>query len=331
MDCDVKNSNEIPVQLMCRICCVNYNQFDVISIFDHYNNKNLKYFRVIMMCIPIDIEENDQLPYYMCNGCKVRIDDAFNLREMGLDNDRKLREILFESKPTIFVEVKTELDVSNEGCDEIPPTPVNVINNMEPHGFEMAHNDESDQDLYDNNDSGEYDDEEDDEKDEDDEDDDQSENDSKIVVEKRPRKRTRKQVKNHECDVCNEKFGALKMLIRHKFKHSELINNNTTIVEIPCLEEYKCSYCSDSYKNLISVYDHINEKHKIEKNEPFKCDYCLRTYKRLEAMKCHVRKHGEQKIRRCNFCACVFEVDVKLVDHLNRHRGFKAYVYYILL
>lgn len=324
---NIKSSNIN--EYTCRMCCTSYNPPDLVSLFEEYNTI-YKLYSVLMLCFPVYIGETDQLPKCICNSCKNKLIETYNLRELCIESDRKLKELLYESKSsTVFVEVKTENDLDCndiEGQDQEELIVDDSINTTDPQldsseilaKCEIICSDEEVNINEDIEDSNEFPEEE--------YSDDEIDSDIDNEIEKGlHKKRLCAQSKKYKCEKCDEKFGAPKMLDRHKLMHSDLINNNTTIVEIPKLNEYKCYCCEINFKNLIVMYDHISESHNNTKKEHFRCEFCLRTFKRLEAVKCHIRKHREEKIRRCNYCAVVFDVDIRLLDHINRHRGFKAY------
>lgn len=297
---DNKDSNDY--EIICRICCRQIKSSIAISIFDDFD-ENIKYSRIIMMCFPVSISEEDNLPNFMCDMCRLRINDAYSLRLLCIDSDKQLRELSNDDKVPLFVEVKTELNVIDEE-DEIEEQVDEIIESDQ--NYDILEDIKSEVS-----------------------DDDSDDSDSDYVAESSKsttRIRHRTKSKPYECDLCNERYGTQRGLDHHKLKHSDLVLEHTTIIEIPQLDEYKCCYCTMTFKDLLAMYSHRKKTHvEDQKDENFKCDYCLKKIKTLKFLRFHIRKHTNNKIRRCNICMKAQEVDKRLLEHINRHRGIKQF------
>lgn len=62
---------------------------------------------IVMIILPIRIDENESLPQKVCSSCLEILIQAFNLREISLESDRKLRE---NPVKTHTINIKTEHD-----------------------------------------------------------------------------------------------------------------------------------------------------------------------------------------------------------------------------
>lgn len=324
MDYGFKIENNIEV--ICRICCNKFKASETISIYSNFN-ENVQYYRIIMLCFPVHIRENDQLPNNICNKCKVRLSETYNLRELCVSSDKKLRELLTDKIP-VFVEVKTEpLEIADicEVTEDKYESDINydtlndIKNESDDSDYKPAlekcktvNNSEKSEEL--DNIKSETD-------------------DSDYSPEKR--RKTKKSTgkskgkyyeKNHECDICNLKFSTLNSLERHKLSHSDLILEHTTAITIPRLDEYKCDFCEITFKELIDMYGHRKQSHIEDQiDDQFKCDYCQKKFKTLDNLRFHLRRHMNEKIRRCNICSVILEVDKRLLEHINRHRDIREF------
>lgn len=276
---DIKDS--AGYELTCRICC-NQIKSIAISIFEEFN-ATYNYAFIIMLCFPVSIMKEDNLPHSICVMCKKRIQDAYNLRELCIESDRKLRDII-DNKVPLFVEVKTELD-----DDEIEE----YVNEKEEQTMGSYLNNDV-KDICSDHDKN-YDILEDVKSDNSDDSEDSNYVANTIKVPKKRNHGTKP--KNFICDVCNSRHGTQRSLDHHKIIHSDLVLEHTSIIEVPKLDEYKCCYCTMTFKDILEMYEHRKKEHiEDQQDDNFKCDHCSKKVKTIEALRYHIRKHTNNKI-----------------------------------
>ena len=114
------------------------------------------------------------------------------------------------------------------------------------------------------------------------------------------------QIKHHECDICKEKFMRISDLNRHAKLHlSENYKKNrswkdqyTVLIDNETQEKsYKCNTCDNISSNASNIRSHV-----LGHVRPYKCSYCDESFNDLVAQKDHENKHTGAKPRKCRYC-----------------------------
>lgn len=154
---------------------------------------------------------------------------------------------------------------------------------------------------------------------------------------KRLKKRniSRKKEKNVICSVCEKGFVSKDSLRKHLILHEN---------------GYSCKYCEKTFKIKAELQTHVTSEHKeitqhscphcskafsanyllkehIRSHDPeFLCPICGRAFHRSSTLRHHVYLHNAEKKFVCNYCGTKFATRNGLKSHLLSHTGEKKFV-----
>ena len=112
-------------------------------------------------------------------------------------------------------------------------------------------------------------------------------------------------IKPFQCDECNESFPMLKLLNRHKNKHSN---------------RYQCKICHHRHISQAQLNIHMRN-HTGEK--PYQCPICQQKFKTKHVLKCHHSYHHateNEKIYKCDQPNCKQSYTLRCL--LNKHKKY---------
>ncbi|GJQ78680.1 putative nucleic acid-templated transcription [Trypoxylus dichotomus] len=95
--------------VVCRTCL--HASESSVAIFEHYES-NILLSDILTDCTTVKVEQEDELPAYMCNDCIQKLISAWNFKLMAIDSDQKLRNDDSLRLPTV-------LSIDNDGNIEI--------------------------------------------------------------------------------------------------------------------------------------------------------------------------------------------------------------------
>lgn len=115
--------------------------------------------------------------------------------------------------------------------------------------------------------------------------------------------------KRHKCEICNKFFSQKHLLKYHTRTHTG---------ENP----YPCPTCEKMFRGKASLRCH-ERTHTGYK--PYECIFCKRAFTQLGSLRLHCRKkHGTEKIYKCEDCEEQFENFRELTAHRNRKTHLKS-------
>ncbi|CAK1554349.1 unnamed protein product [Leptosia nina] len=92
-----------------------------------------------------------------------------------------------------------------------------------------------------------------------------------------------------QCYICNEKFGAFKVLLAHMNVH---------------IRNFVCEVCDAGFVNIKQLRGHA-ESHKTG---TYKCEVCGKIFSTIRACSFHVnRVHRNSFVNKCGYCSQVFK------------------------
>ena len=118
-------------------------------------------------------------------------------------------------------------------------------------------------------------------------------------------------VKNYQCEWCDEKFSQFKNLKKHVLLLHEEKSNNSTV---------QCEKCSQMVKK--SYYDEHMARVHPEENEDLmeKCEKCNLLVLKVGMKRHFLRMHSEDPCQ-CDFCGKEYSNQIKLKNHIyNKHK-----------
>lgn len=343
---------------ICRICCIQLCELDMVSLQDSFDDI-LKYFELIMLCFPIEIRDNDKLPNFLCNSCKIRLIDTYELRLMCLENNKKLRDSLKlmeidQLESNFCVQVKdeageisiTEFKSENSNIQSIDP------HDFEDENFELGSYDVKEYEeisekslLVDeiNDSTNEI------QKEKEkitvisieklettddieylissvsqDIDKEMTENKIQSPIKRKSRKKKTKT--DHICEICGKEFDKAYRLLRHANVHN------------PENRPFSCEICHHRFQSETSLVRHaivhsdliIDYTTLIQPtdNREFKCSECEKVFTKQESLSSHLKTHKaemSQKEFKCDYCPKVFKKLNLLTRHARQHDELKIH------
>lgn len=347
----------IDSRYICRICCIKSCEQDMVSLQENVYD-SLRYLELIMLCFPVEISDDDKLPNFICNSCKVRLIDTYNLRTICLETDQKLRDSLSSveieqlGNNTYVQEIKSE----DEVLLEIENEPGNAI--VQDGGSDFDDEEHFDLGSYDvkayediankiisqnitepqpNNTSQEV-----------------NEKLNLYPIEKvestadpelnttvaedntptsnipKPPTKRKSRIKrtknNHKCEICGKIFDKAYRLLRHANVHN------------PVNRPYECEICHHRFQSETSlvrhaivhsdlIIDYTTIMQPPEARE-FKCMECDKVFSKQESLSSHLKTHKEkmsQKEYKCDYCPKVFKKLNLLTRHSRQHDELKIH------
>lgn len=106
----------------CRLCMK--DDFDMQSVFDNHEDISLPISVIIMIICPIKIEENDDLSKLVCRECLDVVVNAYNLREISNNSDRRIRKQVQRLVLNSPFKVKEEILYGDEDIIQYRPDPI---------------------------------------------------------------------------------------------------------------------------------------------------------------------------------------------------------------
>ena len=121
------------------------------------------------------------------------------------------------------------------------------------------------------------------------------------------------------CDLCEDTFSSLFLLIGHVSKHQSdhKIKQEKNQTEI----KYECDICKEPIEGSLNLPNHMTI-HKKGLNG-YDCHICQRHVNRRQELQQHLRNfhNSENKPWLCEYCNEVFQEKIKLNRHLNEHHS----------
>lgn len=358
MECD---DNEIIMYInlpyTCRICCLKSSEMEMIALQDSVDEK-VKYCDLIMLCFSVNICDSENLPNFICKSCKIRLIDAYILRSMYLESDKRLKNILQSQSDQMCSNghIKTELKETRESCNmetnvqncveelednetvnyDIVPYEVEesydvVDNKLNIQDFEI--NIKSDTNIIkeifierlhqtDNVEPVKdvvYSNFNQDSK--------SNEFEKKIeqTSSQKSTRRIKKGKKNHECKICLKSFDKAYRLMRHANVHN------------PTNRPFECDICYyrfQSENSLIRhkiVHSNLIIEHTTLIQSPimeYKCIECEKIFSKQESLSSHMKTHQEEMSRKefkCDYCPKIFKKLNLLTRHARQHDELKIH------
>ena len=120
--------------------------------------------------------------------------------------------------------------------------------------------------------------------------------------------------KPFECSECGTKFSVKAVYKYHtKHKHGKANMN---------LERQQCPICPETFKNLVLLRKHTEDKHGVL---PFACDVCSKTFATKVRLQDHSRVHTNERRYQCPHCDKKFAAKPNLNSHMKTHTGDKTH------
>lgn len=313
------------IQNWCRVCMLK-DDSNMVSLY-HISEDNLMIIDIIHLLVPdLHISESDNLPQRICEICKnnlfIVFRDVCKIRELCLKSEQDMKSlievlksqqkgILDNKSPNISV-IKIEHEILELNDQSLNPK-------IESDTSECNENINT--------------------------------TDEDVVLRK---ERVKKAKQLHTCNVCNkefdkayrllrhsnihnaegkpyeclqydchQRFASESNLMRHSIVHSNIISENTTILNDKP-KVYKCNECDKEFLKQESLSSHM-KTHKERTHTEFACEYCSKKFTKINLLTRHAKTHEEMKSHICNICNKTFALGGQLIDHLNKHKGIKPH------
>ncbi|KAK9744839.1 Zinc-finger associated domain (zf-AD) [Popillia japonica] len=299
-------------KLTCRTC-LNMNE-SCFGIFDHYEREKLL-SEILIECTSVKVENQDDLPQYMCNNCVEKLISAWDFKLMVINSaltfrtklERKLddkqvitvkEELVDEyEQPDLLsddvkhcdiseiVEVKYAGD-SNSNFDDVAKEsdPESVTNDTDENPLtttsEMFSN------LVQSPDNGYIFDE------------------NGVPLTKDGRKLTGRERENVpiHCKDCNRSFRWKYYKVHLKLHQGD--------------RPFKCDQCDKMFVQAHQLKNH----HRVHTDEaPFSCNTCGKTFKNSQNLYVHKAQHTEGRPHKCEKCDKRFKSIHVLKQHRRQH------------
>lgn len=114
-----------------------------------------------------------------------------------------------------------------------------------------------------------------------------------------------KRTKEHECQICNRKFGTKGGLTQHASVHTG---------ECP----FECKECGKKFRTNASLYIH-KQTHIGQKN--YACTHCDASFRWKTHLGRHLTRHSKEKKHVCTNCGRGFSVKCDLLRHAKTHEA----------
>lgn len=129
-----------------------------------------------------------------------------------------------------------------------------------------------------------------------------------------PSKKTRSDVVNAVCKICDKTYVRLPDFKRHMRFHESGRDVRKRL---------ECDICKVTYWLRDSLIMHMR-KHSGER--PFACNVCPATFRTKDSWKTHEQNHTGAKPYGCNICDSRFTTPQSCKTHIRRHEGIKAHL-----
>nr|XP_029730669.1 zinc finger protein 287-like [Aedes albopictus] len=263
------------------------------------------------------------MPLRVCLRCKSRINEAYELHQLCLDNNRKIMQMLEIVKEEPVDEIQTEptreqlpensVECPSEAVKESEKLPVKLKSTSVRKGgqksrkisckkcsavkinaramlrhMKLEHPDEL---LHCSKVTGHrcnrvyY---------------DQAKLDEHIVV--------HSQEKKCECPNCKKLFKTPREVRVH-------------LTSCTGQKPYLCTECGKAFSYAVSLKNHL----MLHKEKAYACDRCPSKFRQKGALKCHMLTHEKIRNFHCDTCGAAFIHKNNLVNHMTTHTGEKPY------
>lgn len=315
------------VQNWCRVCMLK-DALNMESIY-YTTEDDFMIIDMINLLVPdLQISESDNLPQKVCEICKnnliIVFRDVCKIRDLCIKSEQEMKSLVEVLESEQMSKVLDENTLS----ENLPNTsPIKVEHEIE-ELIDLNQKTESDNEYNENV------------------------TDEDVVMKK---ERVKKVKQLHTCTVCNkdfdkayrllrhsnihnaegkpfeclqfdchQRFASESNLMRHSIVHSNVIAENTSILnEKP--KNYKCNECDKEFIKQESLSSHM-KTHKDRIHTEFACEYCSKKFTKINLLTRHAKTHEEMKSHICNICNKTFALGGQLIDHLNKHKGIKPHV-----
>ena len=109
--------------------------------------------------------------------------------------------------------------------------------------------------------------------------------------------------KNVVCEICNERFYAKNLLLKHQLKHTDI-------------NLYECPVCNIKFLLKESCENHSKLHTDLEK---FSCSFCEKRFLNKSDCKIHESTHTGEKPYKCSLCDSAFKSQGSLTHHKRKH------------
>ncbi|KAF2894914.1 hypothetical protein ILUMI_11259 [Ignelater luminosus] len=355
---------------ICRICLEKGPK--LMPIFDPIKPPHFSI--LIMACASVQVLEGDGLPPYICQKCISKLNVAFQFKSQCESSDAKLRqcfENLHHLPPTPdlsgFIDIKKDtsdtiqfqentpinenhqlqendrVQLSNNHIEETNPVhDVSSTNQIEEPQLQTLENVElvsgTTLSEIDKNDLNELKIEFSDLK--------SSDIDLKVedltlvgLTQPTTNSKTKKPMKQHQCDTCGKVFRTKPGLIHHIRIHTgerpyvchlcdkRFINGghlHTHMRTHTGEKNHICAACSKAFATAQQLTKHTIAIHTSER--PYGCTYCPKRFASSSNLNTHIRIHTGEKNYHCDQCAKAFSTKGQLYQHMLVHTGEKAFL-----
>lgn len=330
--------NSMDIRNSCRTCL--QPNIHLESVFESYFD-NLQFSKVLMLCAPISVDEQDGLSPQICEGCRINTINAYKFQQQCILSDKNIRIIIesqIKNDISAIKSIKTEdlevlvdpgdhddftqkivttLDVETTNENEVMLT--DALKQLDSE-FESetssisAHDNSSDSSSNSSSEASEAEDEE--------YGDDGAKSDK---------------IKSFPCQSCNKSFKSSTKLSRHfKNRHQsmkksqQLQDDDEDDDSDDSKKIYTCDVCPKTFKkpSLLARHVKVHDPNK----RPFECQKCDKRFPSQVALVRHDILHSDlverSKIHRvepqefvCVICARSFKSPESLSSHIKAHKS----------
>ncbi|XP_017846199.1 transcription factor Ouib-like [Drosophila busckii] len=265
---------------LCRACGTTINKKLDTKLFDKLN-----YYMVSLIddITDIWIEHDENLPEYICIGCKCLLDQVVEFRAKCLTNQKRLVATINMAlgngkdcnapKSLQNLEADTNLQLSEDNielkmCGQLARSKAANVKCKQKHSTSTWICEQC---------GGEF--------------------KSSTYLKLHMLRHTDN--KPYECDICHRRYYTHNEMLRHRLLHTS---------ERP----YKCRFCNKSFRGTSSKAVH-ERTHTNER--PFSCKYCEKTFTSTSVCKMHERVHDNNRQYYCEPCNQWFVRSTHLTTH----------------
>ncbi|CAB3248613.1 unnamed protein product [Arctia plantaginis] len=114
---------------------------------------------------------------------------------------------------------------------------------------------------------------------------------------------THKKIKEHECEICANKFATRAILASHITTHTGVY-------------QFECNHCKKRFRSKASLYIHEQTHIGIK---TFSCEQCDTSFRWRTQLLRHMKRHSAEKSHVCAICGRGFSIRCDLLRHTRTH------------